>query len=144
MSQNASIPGEGTKLIRTGYEAFARGDIATVLALFDPQIIWTTPGTVAHGGTYTGPGGVAEFFGHLAEQYDELAVLPEKFVEQGGDVVVIGTLRGHSSAGNDLEQPFVHCWELSNGLVTTFTEFYDTVLANAALGVPAAIDLVAR
>lgn len=141
LQQLGVIPGENAALIRTGYEAFARGDVKTVLALFDPEITWTTPDTVRFGGTYRGPQGVADFFTCLPQLYEDLQVLPASFVEQGDQVVVQGMHEGRTVAGIPFKVPFVHCWTLADRKATAFTEYFDTVRLNAALGVPAAIDL---
>jgi steroid delta-isomerase-like uncharacterized protein len=144
MQQIGAAPGAATQLLREAYSAFARGDIPVVLAAFAPDIEWTTPDTVPFGGTYTGHDGVGEFFGHLADQYDELWVLPTEYVEQGAQVMVLGRTGGRATEGSGFEYPFVHAWEFKDGLASKFTEFYDTVRANAALGVPAAIDLTTQ
>jgi ketosteroid isomerase-like protein len=133
--------GAASLMLREGYEAFGRGDVATVMAMFDSHIEWNTPDTVRFGGTYNGRDGVAEFFGHLAELYDDLAVIPERFIEQGDEVVVRGTLSGRPPEGVMFQLPFVHCWELTDGLASRFTEFYDTVRLNAALGLDQPINL---
>jgi uncharacterized protein len=41
-------------LIRKGYEAFAAGDIATLEAIFAPDIVWHEPGQNPISGTYKG------------------------------------------------------------------------------------------
>jgi ketosteroid isomerase-like protein len=124
-------------IIRSGYEAFARGDIETVLGLFDPSMAWYTPDTVRFGGTYLGPAGVGAFFAKLPENYAELHVVPSTFVDRGDTVVVLGRHTGRTVAGVSFEVPFAHVWTLSNGKATTFTEHFDTVKMNAALGLVA-------
>jgi len=133
---------DNVALVRSGYDAFARGDIDAVLALFDPAIRWSTPDTVEFGGTYAGPAGVGEFFSKLPGNYAELRVEPAAFVDRADTVVAIGTHRGRSAAGNDFEIPFVHVWTVSNGKATSFTESFDTVKMNAALGARAAVQHV--
>lgn len=127
------------RLIRSGYEAFARGDIPAVLALFDPQIVWYSPDTVRFGGTYHGPSGVGEFFSHLPENFQEISVQPHTYLERPGSVVVLGTHSGRSVTGTPFEIPFVHCWTVRGGKATAFTEFFDTARMNTALGVPVQI-----
>jgi ketosteroid isomerase-like protein len=125
---------DNVAVIRSGYEAFARGDIGAVLALFDPSIKWYTPDTVAFGGSYTGPAGVGEFFSSLPQNFAELHVEPDALIDRGDTVVALGRLRGRTAAGNAFEISFVHVWTLSNGKATSFTESFDTVKMNAALG----------
>jgi ketosteroid isomerase-like protein len=87
---------------------------------------------------------VAEYFGHLAELYDELAVIADRFIEQGDAVAVLGRIVATPLDGTPFEQTFVHSWEFTNGLASRFTEFYDTVRVNAALGLAVAVDLNQR
>jgi ketosteroid isomerase-like protein len=124
---------DNVTIIRGGYEAFARGDIETVLGLFDSTIAWYTPDTVPFGGSYLGQAGVGEFFTKLPENYAELNVQPTAFIDRGDTVVAIGRHRGRSTAGIEFELAFVHVWTFSNGKVTSFNEYFDTVKMNAAL-----------
>lgn len=124
-------------LLRQGYDAFARGDMATVMDLMDDHILWYSPDSVRFGGTYAGKAGVGEFFGHLPENFAELSVEPATFVSAGDHVVVQGRLRGKAHNGTPFEIAFLHSWTITNGKAVAFTEFYDTTRMNAALGVAA-------
>jgi hypothetical protein len=124
---------DNVALIRTGYDAFARGDVDTVLGLFDPSIAWYTPDSVRFGGHYSGPAAVGEFFSKLPENYGELHVEPSVFIDRADTVVVMGRNRARSVVGVSFELSWVHVWTLSKGKVTSFTEYFDTVKLNAAL-----------
>jgi hypothetical protein len=128
---------DNVALVRSGYDAFARGDVEAVLSLFDPAMKWYSPDSVRFGGSYSGPAGVGEFFSKLPENYAELHVEPTTYIDRADTVVAIGRHRGRSAAGIAFEIPFVHVWTLSNGKATTFTEYFDTVKLNAALGLVA-------
>lgn len=128
---------DNVALIRSGYDAFARGDINAVLALFDTSIAWYTPDSVRFGGHYSGPAGVGEFFTKLPENYAELHVEPTAFIDRADSVVAMGHHRGRSNAGVTFDIPWVHVWTLSSGKATSFTEYFDTVKMNAALGLVA-------
>jgi ketosteroid isomerase-like protein len=125
---------DNVAVIRTGYDAFARGDIETVLSLFDPAIQWYSPDTIPFGGSYEGQAGVGEFFSKIPENYAELNVEPAVFIDRADTVVAIGRHRGRSAAGIGFTIPFAHVWTFSNGKATTFTEYFDTMKMNAALG----------
>jgi ketosteroid isomerase-like protein len=122
-----------TDIIRSGYEAFGRGDIPAVLAVLSPDITWTSPDTVATGGTFKGHDEVLGFFASIPETYEVIEVRPERFVEQGETVVVLGRHVGRSRAA-DFDVPFAHAWTVHDGLATSFFEYFDTVKLNAALG----------
>lgn len=121
-------------IIREAYGAFAKGDIEGVLATFDENITWDTPDSVAFGGVYNGRQGVGEFFSHLGENYAELHVEPETYVQDGDRIVVLGRHHGRTVAGNDFENHFAHAWTMRDGKALTFTEYFDTAKINAALG----------
>jgi len=131
------LPGDNAALIRGGYDAFAAGDIPTVLALFDPNITWYSPDTIRFGGTYVGAAAVGEFFSHLPENYRELHVQPDSFIDSGDTVVVLGHHHGRSIAGTEFNLAFVHVWTFRDGKPVSFTEHFDTVRMNAALGLAA-------
>ena len=99
---------DNVAIVRSGYDAFSRGDIEGVLGLLDAGIKWYTPDTVEFGGHYTGPAGVGEFFSTLPSHYAELNVEPSAFVDRADTVVVIGRHRGRSTAGTELELSWVH------------------------------------
>ena len=49
------------ELARSGYAAFAAGDIPGVLALFADDLVWSTPESISFGGVYRGvPGAAAQ------------------------------------------------------------------------------------
>ena len=128
---------DNVALIRSGYEAFARGDVPAVLGLFDSSIHWYAPDTVRFGGHYDGPDQVGGFFSKLPENYAELHVDPSAFIDRADTVVVVGRHTGRTVADVMFDIPWVHVWTLSNGKATSFTEYFDTVKMNAALGVVA-------
>jgi ketosteroid isomerase-like protein len=124
-------------IVRRGYTAFAAGDIPAVLGLFGPDIKWYTPDTVRFGGAYSGPAAVGEFFSKLPENFSELVVTPESYIDRGDTVTVMGTHHGRSATGVPFDIPWVHIWTLSGGKATSFTEYFDTMKMNAALGLVA-------
>jgi uncharacterized protein len=129
-----NVAGDNVGLIRTGYRHFAAGDIPSVLALFDPSIDWYTPDSVAYGGRFSGPEAVGAFFATLSQYYSEFSVEPQTFQEAGDAVIVQGSFRARTLAGNRMDEPWVHVWTFRDGKATSFTEFFDTAKMNAALG----------
>lgn len=121
-------------LCRLGYERFGAGDIRGVLALMDDDIVWSTPASISFGGAYHGPSGAAEFFGKLPRNFAELVVTPRHYIDAGDTVVVQGTHRGRTHAGNSFEVPFVHVWTWRAGKATGFTELMDSATVALALG----------
>lgn len=121
MSPNQS----NVDILRGGYDAFARGDVAAVLALFDAGIEWYSPEELPGGGTYRGPEEVAGFFATIPEHYQELAVRPERFLAAGEEVVVQGTTSGRVG-GVAFAVGFAHVWRLREGRAVRFREYLDS------------------
>jgi ketosteroid isomerase-like protein len=57
-------------LIRRGYAAFTRGDIAAVLAILAEDVLWHVPGRGPLSRDYRGHGEVLGFFGRFMELCD--------------------------------------------------------------------------
>ena len=119
---------------RLGYERFGAGDIPGVLALMHEDIVWSTPSSISFGGAYHGPSGAAEFFTKLPQNFSELVVTPENYLDAGDTVVVQGTHRGRTQAGTSFQVPFVHVWTWRAGRATGFTELMDSATIALALG----------
>jgi ketosteroid isomerase-like protein len=54
--------------VRRGYEAFNKGDMDTVAALFSDDVVWHVPGRSALAGDYRGRNAVFSFLGELSER----------------------------------------------------------------------------
>ena len=117
-------------LIRSLYDAFARGDAETVLGALDEEVVWNEAegGPLAVDNPYVGPQAVAEgVLGRLAGELDDFAVTPETFVADGPDVVALGRYTGtHAKSGEPLDAQFVHHWTVEDGRVTRFQQYTDT------------------
>jgi ketosteroid isomerase-like protein len=127
-------PAGNVDLVRSGYAAFAAGDIPTVLGLFADDLVWTTLDSVPPGGVYRGPQGAGEFFAKLPLNYTELHVEPERFIDAGDSVLVQGRHRGRTVSGNTIDVPWMHLWTMRDGKATSFTEVFDTAPVARALG----------
>lgn len=121
--------------IRAAYEAFARQDIAAVMAAFDEDIEWVSPDILPFGGTHHGHAGVGSFFSELPAHWQDLSVEPEEFIDGGDTIVVLIRLRGVGAAG-PLETQAVHLWRLRAGRAVSFHEYSDTARALQAMGQP--------
>lgn len=130
------------ELIRSLYDAFARGDAATVLGTLDPQVVWNEAENIeyADGNPYIGPQRVAEgVFGRLMAEWDGFSVAPQQFVSEGNLVVVTGRYGGTYKASRArIDAQFVHVWTIRDGKVITFQQYADTLqFARAIHGVAA-------
>lgn len=127
---------ENVAVVRGAYEDFNSQNIPGVLAALDPGVEWTEPGGgSAPAGTFTGPDSVAAgVFAKVGENFDEFQATPEEFKDDGDGVVVTGRFVGKSKANVDLDTPFTHTYELSDGKVASFNNETDAEAWGAAWG----------
>ncbi len=122
-------------LIRSGYEAFSRGDVPAVLGLLASDVSWTEAEGFPYGGTYVGPEAVLQgVFMKLGTEWVGYAAVPSEFVADGDTVVALGTYSGkYKATGKSFAAPFAHVWEFRDGKVVKFRQYTDTVVVRAAL-----------
>jgi len=118
--------GAHTKLVQQAYEAFGRGDIATVIGLLDAKVEWTSPANLPHGGEFSGPAEVGTFFAGIGANWDALDLDIESVNELGKNSVV-SVLRADGKRKDGALQNYgaVHIFDVSNGKITRFREFVD-------------------
>ena len=123
------------ELARSGYEAFAAGDMDAVYALMDPESVWYEMETLPYGGIYHGPDAVFEnVFTRLGEEWEPYSATPIEFIAEGDRVAVRGEYRGtHRETGGQLVAPFAHFWRFENELLVEFHQITDTGLWQVAM-----------
>ena len=118
------------EVVKAIYDAFARGDVPTVLGAFDLQIRWSEAEGYAYadGNPYMGPQAVAlGVFQRLVSDVAEFAVVPQNFIDGGDTIVVEGRYRGLMKAtGRRLDAQFAHVWQVREGKVIRFQQYTDT------------------
>ena len=120
---------ENIDLVRKGYEAFGRGDVAGLLATLDEQVLWVTsgPADLPTAGRRRGHEGAREFVRTLSTVVDVERFEPKQFVAQGDLVIVLGTDAGRlKSTGKTFDMDFAHAFTIRNGKVAAFQEYRDT------------------
>ena len=111
------------EILRGGYEAFARGDIPAVLAMFDEDIAWHVPGRSPLSGDYRGHEGVVGFFTKCMElSGGTLQVAPDEILADGDQVVALTTVSAERN-GRAWSSPEVHVWRFAGGRAVEFREF---------------------
>jgi uncharacterized protein len=108
-------------IVRTGIEAFSRGDVEASLAGFHPDIVWEVdPRLVPDAGTYRGHEGVREFWAlwHDTFEHFEL-VIEECSVVDDAHVLVLTHAqgRGAGSGAQVGSRPFAQLYEVRDGLM---------------------------
>lgn len=92
---------DNKEAIKRGYEAFANGDIDTVISLFDDDVEWVQPGDSAISGTFHGKTEVTEHFMRMAEK--GLTVKLNQLIAEGDTVVAITEVSAGGETGEDAD-----------------------------------------
>jgi len=110
-------------LVRSGYEAFARGDVEFVMALFADDILWHVPGRGPLSRDYHGPQEVLGFFGEFMKRSNGSFHIRVDDVLAKGDTVVVLATESAQGGGRAWSSPQVHVWTVKNGRVTRFWQY---------------------
>jgi ketosteroid isomerase-like protein len=127
---------QNLETVRKGYEAFGRGDLDTLLGLFDENIEWVTPGPSDFplAGTRRGRQQVADFFGVLDGVLEIQEFAPKTFLADGDKVVVLGVDTSRVKAsGTVISSDWAHVYTFKGGKIVAFQEYTDTAATVAAL-----------
>jgi ketosteroid isomerase-like protein len=122
---------ENVATVRSLYEAFAKGDVPTVLGAFTPGAEWREAENFlyADGNPYIGSGAILQgVFLRLATEWDGFAANPAQFLDAGDTVVVTGRYTGaYKATGKSIDAQFAHVWTLQDGKVARFQQYADTL-----------------
>lgn len=137
-NRSATIPASNTQMLRSLYEAFGRGDVPAVMAMFDQNLVWeeAESSRYADGNPYRGPQAVATgVFQRLGGEWNAFRVTPQEFIDGGDRVVVLGRYDGrYKASGAPLNAQFVHVWTMRSGKVIRFQQFTDTAQFARVMG----------
>ena len=128
-----------TKTIQGIYDAFAQGDIPTVLGGMDPKIEWREAEGNPYetqGSPFVGPDQILEkLFMKLGTEWDAFTVHPKEFYEAGDTVVVEGRYTGtFKETGKSMDAQFCHIFKLRDSKLTSFQQFVDTAQWQSVMG----------
>jgi ketosteroid isomerase-like protein len=121
---------ENVQLIRGLYEAFGKGDVATVLGKMDQGIEWREAENFIYAdrNPYVGPQAVLDgVFMRLGSEWHAFMVTPEEWIDAENHVVVLGTYTGtHKATGKAVRAQFAHVWAVKGLRVLRFQQYTDT------------------
>ena len=117
---------ENIAVVRRGYEAFAKGDIATLQTLFAPNATWRSVPAGILTGNYRGVQAILEFFGRLAHETNGTVRAQLKTIAASGDHVFALHRNKGARKGRTIDEESVLVFKLDKGVVTEVGEFrYD-------------------
>ena len=124
-----------TERVRGLYDSFAEGDFEAIREIMDPEVELHEPKGIAGGGTHHGFDELAEnAFSKIGDEWEDVSIVPERYVADGDTVVVLHTWSGTSSkTGKAVRYPNAHVFGFEGGKVVQWRSYADTALFNAAL-----------
>lgn len=127
--------GPNNETARELYDSFAEGDIESIREVMDPNVEFHLPSGIVGGGTFRGFDEIVEnVFSVLGNDWEDVSVVPERYVEDGGTVVALLTWSGtYSDTGRSVEFGGAHVFDFEDGRIVRWTSYADTALFNAAL-----------
>jgi hypothetical protein len=129
------MPQAEIAMLRTGYEAFNRGDWDAVFELGPPDFELQTAERVISPGTYRGREEARRFFEDLFEPFEEVVVEPEKFIETGDLIVVLIVARSRPIGSSAVvENRIAHLWTMRDGETIRLQIFPERAKALEAAG----------
>lgn len=125
---------ENVEIIKRAYDAFARGDYATSLSYYDPQVEFSQPADEPGGGTYYGVDGVTRAFRNWLTAWEDYRVEVEELSDHGAHVLArTRHLMSGKGSGAVVEQTIFQVWTLRDGRIVRARMYYDEAEALAAV-----------
>jgi ketosteroid isomerase-like protein len=112
-----ALPATGgdVDLIRGGYDAWNRGDLAGLLGVLHADIEWHFPERGLNAGVHRGHAAVRQFMQAYADAFDELRFTPLRFVQSGTAIAVEVHMTGRGrGSGLGLDATPTHVWTMED------------------------------
>ncbi|WP_214415449.1 nuclear transport factor 2 family protein [Sphaerisporangium fuscum] len=112
-----------------------KADFGVMAECLDPEVVMYQADSLPYGGTWHGPSGIEGFMAGMSEAWESLEFLEQRYVVDGGSVVVWnrGLLRARAT-GRELETEVMQLMTIKDGRIAEIRPFYlDTAAVLAAL-----------
>ena len=127
---------ENKQLVLDFYEAGARGDMDTCLALLSDEIVWTNIGSTKFSGTYAGKQVLLEQL--LGPLFGQLKAGISSEIERltAEDDIVVAQTSGTAETldGTPYNNYYCQVIRIADGKIVEVKEYFDTALADAVFG----------
>jgi ketosteroid isomerase-like protein len=127
--------GRNTDIVRNVFDAFTRRDTEALLALCDPEIVFTPPtGRLAgRDEPYRGHDGLRTYLADVARVWQELRSEPDEYIELGDRVLCTGRVYAWG-IGRVIDAPAGWVWRIRDGRVVEGTVYETRRAAYEAAG----------
>ncbi len=116
--------------IQAACAAFANNDPTVLFGAMAPDIHWheAQGNPMADRNPYVGAQAVGEgVFGRLLAAIDHFSAAPDRYVDGGDDVIVLGKYGGTMKhSGATIDAPFCHVYRFEGGRIVSFQQYTDT------------------
>ena len=136
---------ENVEMVQRGYEVMQRylrnpsGDAPDLGEFLDPEIEWRGPREFPDlAEPHFGHEGVRRYIDTLFEVLDDYRMVPEEFIDAGGDQVLVFSREGGRGKGSGAEvytQPTAHLWTLRGGKAIRMQSYWERPDALKAAGI---------
>ncbi len=117
---------ENSELIRGGYDAFNKADIAALTDLFAEEVVWHTPGRSVMAGDHKGRDETFAYFGRLHQSTDGTVRANLRGLVAEGDTVIARQTNTASRGGKQLNVDVCIVFEMRDGRIVEALEYqYD-------------------
>jgi ketosteroid isomerase-like protein len=121
---------DNVEIVRSIYQAFAKGDVSSVLGALDKKIEWYEAEHVTYwtGGPFIGPQAVLQgVFARIMQDFDGFRVDVRRLVGCGDTVLAEARYRATVKATRkQLDVQVAHVWDLRGGKVVRWQQYTDT------------------
>jgi ketosteroid isomerase-like protein len=125
MTTTATPADAHAAVVRAGFEAFGRGDLAAFAELFDPDATWNHRNPDRLGGVHEGREGIVAFIaesGRLTE--GTLRAAPEAIMADGaGRVAVLTRVSGTRPDGRTFDDPQILLFAVDGDVVRSVDQY---------------------
>jgi ketosteroid isomerase-like protein len=129
--------GRNADIVREVFDAFSRRDAAALVALADPEIVFTPPtGRLAgRNEPYRGHDGLRTYLSDVSRVWQELRSEPEEYIELDDRVVCTGRVYAWG-VGRVIDAPAGWVWRVRDGLLVEGRVYETRRAAYEAVGLP--------
>ena len=116
------------QMVKSTWEAFAKGDIKTAFANMSDEVSWLIPGSLSNvSGLRKGKAAILEFARNAAKTFpDGLQTQINRVYGDGETVIIELTNRGKLANGRDYENEYCFVFEVEAGKIRRVREYVDT------------------
>jgi hypothetical protein len=116
--------------IKAAYAAFANNDPSVLFGAMAPDIQWyeAEGNPLADRNPYVGAQAIGEgVFGRLLGAIDNFTAAPDRYVDGGADVIVLGRYGGTMKQGGaKLDAEFCHVYRFEGDRIVSFHQYTDS------------------